>query len=414
MKKSSLRTLQERFESSQLEQNNTFSQVLKRKRLEKKRTLEELAQGICSPSYLSKIENAIVKVDEYYYQLLFEKLDIPFEDMKKERDSNLFQNLIRNYLINNKSEIEAIVNRTIKMDLYCETEIELIVLFSNIIQGSYDEAKILINKIEDIRNSLTNKELLFFVFSTTLYFYKTNQSDRARQQAQVLVEINYDDMFLKAAVYDLAADIFYVIGNYPYFYRFWFHLQQIDPTILGKRFIHHKLQQAVLNSKKNYEPAITELENERINIDSFDGEQLEDYYFYLGCAYFLGKKYEKILEFIYFNPMSARIIALIASALDRLDNTKLALEYFEIISKFTFSKYEPVFCYHVEYVRQKFEKYGYQRLMAYIKNVIFPAQKKFHHEFFFQIELQNFLELGYSMGRYKDTLKNFHDFFDED
>jgi hypothetical protein len=65
-------------------------------------------------------------------------------------------------------------------------------------------------------------------------------------------------------------------------------------------------------------------------------------------------------------------------------------------------------------VRQKFEKYGYQRLMAYIKNVIFPAQKKFHHEFFFQIELQNFLELGYSMGRYKDTLKNFHDFFDED
>lgn len=401
MKKSSLRTLQERFESSQLEQNNTFSQVLKRKRLEKKRTLEELAQGICSPSYLSKIENAIVKVDEYYYQLLFEKLDIPFEDMKKERDSNLFQNLIRNYLINNKSEIEAIVNRTIKMDLYCETEIELIVLFSNIIQGSYDEAKILINKIEDIRNSLTNKELLFFVFSTTLYFYKTNQSDRARQQAQVLVEINYDD-------------IFYVIGNYPYFYRFWFHLQQIDPTILGKRFIHHKLQQAVLNSKKNYEPAITELENERINIDSFDGEQLEDYYFYLGCAYFLGKKYEKVLEFIYFNPMSARIIALIASALDRLDNTKLALEYFEIISKFTFSKYEPVFCYHVEYVRQKFEKYGYQRLMAYIKNVIFPAQKKFHHEFFFQIELQNFLELGYSMGRYKDTLKNFHDFFDED
>ena len=233
-------------------------------------------------------------------------------------------------------------------------------------------------------------------------------------QAQVLVEINYDNMFLKAAVYDLAADIFYVIGNYPYFYRFWFHLQQIDPTILGKRFIHHKLQQAVLNSKKNYEPAITELENERINIDSFDGEQLEDYYFYLGCAYFLGKKYEKVLEFIYFNPMSARIIALIASALDRLDNTKLALEYFEIISKFTFSKYEPVFCYHVEYVRQKFEKYGYQRLMAYIKNVIFPAQKKFHHEFFFQIELQNFLELGYSMGRYKDTLKNFHDFFDED
>lgn len=91
MKKSSLRTLQERFESSQLEQNNTFSQVLKRKRLEKKRTLEELAQGICSPSYLSKIENAIVKVDEYYYQLLFEKLDIPFEDMKKERDSNLFK-----------------------------------------------------------------------------------------------------------------------------------------------------------------------------------------------------------------------------------------------------------------------------------------------------------------------------------
>lgn len=414
MKKSSLRTLKERFEISQLEQNNTFSQVLKRKRLEKKRTLEELAQGICSPSYLSKIENAIVKVDDSYYQLLFEKLEIPFEDMKKERDKNLFQNLIRNYLLNNKSEIETIVNRTINMDLYCETEIELIVLFNNIIQGSYEEAKILINKIEDIRKTLTNKELVFFVFSTTLYCYKTNQSKRAYNQANVLIEIDYDDKILQAAVYDLAADIFYVIGDYPYFYQILFLLQQFNPAVFGKRLVHHKLQQLVLKSKKNFNKAIIELENELIHLNPYDGEQLEDYYFYLGCAYYYGKKYDKILELIYFQPMSARIIALITCALDRINDMKKALEYFEIISKFTFTKYDTVFFNHVEYVRQKYEQYEYSRLMAFTKNVIFPAQKKYRHDFFFQIELQNFLDLGYNMGRYKDTLKKFNDHFDDD
>ena len=52
-------------------------------------------------------------------------------------------------------------------------------LFNNIIEGLYEEAKILIHKLNEVKTALTTQELLHFVYLTTLYLYKTGNSKKA-------------------------------------------------------------------------------------------------------------------------------------------------------------------------------------------------------------------------------------------
>ena len=52
------------------------------KRLQQKMTQEELCQGICSVSYLSKIENGKIEASEEILQLLCTRLEIAVTDLR--------------------------------------------------------------------------------------------------------------------------------------------------------------------------------------------------------------------------------------------------------------------------------------------------------------------------------------------
>lgn len=52
------------------------------KRLQQKMTQEELCQGICSVSYLSKIENGKIEASEEILQLLCARLEIAVTDLR--------------------------------------------------------------------------------------------------------------------------------------------------------------------------------------------------------------------------------------------------------------------------------------------------------------------------------------------
>lgn len=58
-----------------------LAMLLKNKRIEQGRKLEDIASGICSTSYLSRIENNQVKLQDPYLRMLFEKLDINYDEV---------------------------------------------------------------------------------------------------------------------------------------------------------------------------------------------------------------------------------------------------------------------------------------------------------------------------------------------
>ncbi|WP_226581741.1 helix-turn-helix domain-containing protein [Halobacillus litoralis] len=68
--------------------------LIKQHRKFKNMTLEELASGICSVSYLSKIEHDTMNASEEIYRLLGERLNIKLTDINQDFDEQIYEDLL--------------------------------------------------------------------------------------------------------------------------------------------------------------------------------------------------------------------------------------------------------------------------------------------------------------------------------
>lgn len=68
--------------------------LIKQHRKFKNLTLEELARGICSVSYLSKIEHNTINASDEIYRLLGERLNIKLTDINQEFDEDIYKDLL--------------------------------------------------------------------------------------------------------------------------------------------------------------------------------------------------------------------------------------------------------------------------------------------------------------------------------
>ncbi|MBH0230421.1 helix-turn-helix domain-containing protein [Halobacillus yeomjeoni] len=68
--------------------------LIKQHRKFKNMTLEELATGICSVSYLSKIEHNSINASDEIYRLIGERLNIKLTDINQEFDERIYQKLL--------------------------------------------------------------------------------------------------------------------------------------------------------------------------------------------------------------------------------------------------------------------------------------------------------------------------------
>lgn len=64
-----------------------WGKLLKYYRQKKKQKQDDIAFGICTPSYLSRIENGIVVAEHSMYEQLFKNLGIDFNTLKQQLKS---------------------------------------------------------------------------------------------------------------------------------------------------------------------------------------------------------------------------------------------------------------------------------------------------------------------------------------
>ena len=88
-----------------------LARILKSIRLEQGKNLEEVSKGICSVSYLSRLENNQVKIQEPYLHMLFEKLKIDYDELKATRNSDYCIEFLKKKLL----KLDQIYNEMYKI-----------------------------------------------------------------------------------------------------------------------------------------------------------------------------------------------------------------------------------------------------------------------------------------------------------
>jgi transcriptional regulator with XRE-family HTH domain len=164
---------------------NDFQDIggyIKKKRKELNITQDVVSNGICSVSYLSKIENNQIIPKEFYVKEIMDKLDVDKEYYEKDLNDSLYLNkllqgifyLDDNLIENIFSDIEMIEhNLTINI-----CKLAYYVYFGKADDNQY------VMMLENLVNNMNNFELKFYLFLSSQYYISL---DKFKMSLEVLV-----------------------------------------------------------------------------------------------------------------------------------------------------------------------------------------------------------------------------------
>ena len=388
---------------NELNNSKKYGVLLKRKRIENNYTLEEVSQGICAPSYLSRIENNLVDVEEKYYISLFKKFDIDFEKLKEEKEHEIYNELLKCYLLENENEAIDLISNALKTGYYMDIEVELMVLYDNIIHGLFAEALNQILDFNDKIHLLIDSELNFYIFLTALYAYRTSQAIYAYRQIIFLCECNFTNAIYQYATYDLALDIFDFIGANEQFLKYYYLLNNDKyHTLYPKSALKHQAQKLVMESYLNKDEEDLLLYE---IMDGTSGKTREEIVWQILMMEYKKGNYIKCLEMIEKEDATPKLIALESLITLRVNDIKYVYSLEERKKNVIFRTFDE--SYELMYlVCMQIKKYlDYKAAFDLFKKLLKLQNDQTYCSFLLDEQLIMFLEIALSSGKYKESVK---------
>ncbi len=398
------------------EEQLELASVLKNKRIELGKNLDEVAEGICSTSYLSRIENNLVRFQEPYLKLLFEKLDINYETLKENRKNNLFVEVLKKILLGNEKDYKTKIEQIMASNCFLGTERDLILLYDNLLNNNFEETGYVIDKLQENCAHFSNSEMTFFMYLVALYYFKTNQINLSYHQVKILANVKIDDEIMKWVIKELSMDIYYLVGK------------KIDYIVLYNEFVKtaplpyfkdlmmkQKTKMITLQAESNFHPALDQMHEFKQNISSVNQEIRNVFYYQLATMYLQHGDYEKILDLLTTIELTTPLVKILSFALlnfeGKSENKRKAID---LLNKYNFTKYDDLIKNICYYVTTKLENTNenYPRLLNFLKNNVFHLLNHSYDQIIYYYVLKEIFVLNTKCSKYKDSCNLINKVFD--
>ena len=377
---------------------------LRRKRLERGMKLEEVAEGICSVSYLSRIEKNQVEVNEEYYKALFERLELDYESTNQNREYNYIIEMLIKYQQGSVNEIHEFAVKMVESKCYLDIEIELILLFDNIIRGVFEEAKKVMNLIEVYHHGLSNTELAFFMFLIALYGYKTNQLKKTYQQLEVLERMEVEEDVVKYSIMDLSISSYYLLGHINKgFVKYLDFKNNASIHFFNRKIVLHQIETLAYLNLKSYDETIKQFDEIKIGIESTDEEMINCYVYHLAMYYFNNNKYQEAVDLILSSKANPKNISILTAICIKTPVFYFQNESIQQMLNINLSKYNEMYEEFIEYFKLKTSDTLSYKLWDYIKNNL--TKGYFYDHFIYIFKIKELISLSLNCSKHKETLR---------
>lgn len=237
-----------------------ISQAIKHRRLQKNMTLEAIAKGICSLSYLSKIENMIISAHSSYLEAICERLDINFEELVKQHKQKDLNEVLQWYLYEYNDKLENLVN--VLDNPYYNAYDGLVKIVYYLHKSEFSKVEEEITLINNVKSTLTSLEMNIFTLLVTEYYIKTNQFKKIEEKLPIILSLSK----LASSFQSLYYEQLFIVG---YHLNVRFLCEYCYNLLRDGRFNHYpfsrlfRLQMMMLEiqSRDKYNWAILDLEN---------------------------------------------------------------------------------------------------------------------------------------------------------
>lgn len=383
-----------------------YSSFLKRKRLEKGMRLQEVASGICSISYLSRVENNQSLPTDENLQLLFERLDLNYNEIKRKRNNDVFDDLLKNELANKKEDMIAIISEIISSNAYSNIELDLFVLYQSIFSKNYEEARFILMRQEVNIELFNNKEMLFYIYLFCRYLYETNQNKRAYAQIKVLNSIDVNNDFMKAVIYDLSIDVSFMMGEYEQVVNFYYLLNQNSNSyFFGTKMNFLKMKYLIANATFIFDETLKEFEKIRkvINYDDLGVQNVYNYY--LALAYYKNNMLKESLDIVKQILNHAPSISLLGYLVKKIGTNSEKATFLARVKNVNFSKYDYLYEEFCQYISLSLRNENSYQLYNFIKQKVLTHNSMFYDHVVKELALNELINIGMTSSKYKETLR---------
>lgn len=170
------------------------AQIIKGERLKKHKTLEEVANGICSVSYLCKMENDVLTPPSDFMKTLFEKMELDYDVISHDD----FENSLHKALEFFYKESDELDELYYELKIYdSSVTIKLIKCLYNLKNKEYDQFIKDIQYLNTIKDTLGGLEALTFIYVVLKYYIDSSQYKQAFNYLQILDYIDIETKWLK-------------------------------------------------------------------------------------------------------------------------------------------------------------------------------------------------------------------------
>lgn len=182
-----------------LKNRPVISQILKIERARRKMTLEQAADGVCSVSYLSKLENHNVEgLNSGYVRMLCEKYEIDYNTINTTADVDTVLVCLNHYYNDDYTSIEKVYKSIPNVTFTSPQALISCIYFITIndYKSFLDEVK----NIEAIKFTLTDVECVIYLYLLSLYNMKVSNYEQAYEYLKEVVQIKHDENILKVLI----------------------------------------------------------------------------------------------------------------------------------------------------------------------------------------------------------------------
>ncbi len=373
--------------------NKNVAKVIRKKRKEANMTQSEIAAGICSISYISKIENGECPPDNFYVREVMSKMGITLDEvMISEYTSELYE-MVDAVYYDDVHKVQLLLDLTEKADSIAAKLIQIVgrlYLEENV----YDRLKY----VNGYKNDLTDFELMVYLYCIAKHEASLLHYKKAGKCIEII--LNFDEMnqHLQFLVFLLMVESRMRCGEYVSALHYW----NTAKNYLSEGYeIHNVYRMNLLYAEiMIYTGEFKHAEEELSKFTKIHHERLEEKMFLLiGLVDYHKKEYSQaVISFLraknYFFEES--ILFSIRSLVQHGDAHQV-LEYYKILEEGTNSIY---FLKLGEYYRLQLEDNIYAS-REYINNHLLSNIKKYDYAYLNDEILQELIQFHRFNSRYK-------------
>jgi transcriptional regulator with XRE-family HTH domain len=375
---------------------------IKKKRKELNVTQDEISKGICSISYLSKIENNQIVPNDFYVKEIMGKLQVN-EDVfyKSIKDKEYIQKMIEAYFYMDQDKIESLYEEI--KDVEHNIVINLCKLGYHVYFHHEDKNQYVM-MLENLVNNMSDLDVKVYLYFAALYFMQNEKFKIALEFVLLSRKLHVSHPLLEGLFYELSYYVKQRLLVKNCASEDYYHAMNIFQKYHNvNRIIYLALKKAQVFAKENPRKALQILRTIKVKELSLD---IEDFYYYIKAQvlFQLAMYQEATLELKHISDNShyyLRKMILLLQICQIEDDKDMIDSIKQIVKEYTPEKCEMRSKIYYHYLIQE----TIEDQKEYLRNIAIPFSIKVEDYDFLEKYTEEVMEICQETSRYKEALQ---------